>query len=473
MPEIQARMPDGKILSFPDGTADAVIDKTAKDYISSLNKPSAAEKPGFLESVLKSIASATTFGAPAPAGVGEILNSPNVPALQRSSGLIQAGAAIGATALTGGLGAPASLALLAGSAAPPITDQIIRHYQGQDYGTSILGNKYQSPVGPIIEGTLINEAGGRLLHGIAKGVVGSAPANINPELSNLGSTPGQLIGKDTTTGRLINFVEDTLARPQKEASIIESGQKAVKRAGEFTQSAQPILIQTGTEASEGLIDKLLRKDNKALLQNFLNNGEVIIQKQKLTSSNARKDIQGYIMDKIFTNNRVLKDSMDLTKVSLNGDKMMSDFADVIAQQEKTGVQLFSQQDNKNFSDFIKAVQTSTEIGDATRFLKVNLLTRTLGLGGAIVAERTSGIASGLGVIGGYLSLGQVARLLTNRKAAPVVLNMVKGAPLGMSVQAGARLLVNALTGQKMTLLGKDGKEIPATVGTDGLIRPTQ
>lgn len=75
---IKARLPDGTTLSFPDGTEDAVIDRTVQQHVSAGNSEAARVKMngGTFGGVTNRAANAMTFGlADEAAGVGSMLSN--------------------------------------------------------------------------------------------------------------------------------------------------------------------------------------------------------------------------------------------------------------------------------------------------------------------------------------------------------------------------------------------------------------
>ena len=474
MPEIQARTPDGVIHRFPDGTPPEAVQKAIKSYLatqnSQQNQPTPATQEGSISAVQPDFISRAVQGLRSllPASSTSFINSLPQNAskqefLAKSAPVIEAGAGAAATGLATTFGAPAGIAALAGSAAMPAANQIIRNYLGQPPGQSVAGFNYQTPIGPILEGTALNELGGRFIGGLKANIGGILPKVVSPELNELGYTTGQALGKDTKIGEAANFLEDIYARQAKKASIAESGAAAVGQIAEKTKEADPI------NAPPGLIDKLL-KDTRSLGR-FLRNGEVIIDSQPIVSDNARRDLQGYLMNKIFYDNAKLLDPTDLTKVSLDGQGMLTDFANFVKTQQPN-LKLFNNVDTTNFTEFLKAVQSSTDIGHSIGpYYNLNLITKTLGVGGAILAGHYGGAQLGAEVLGGYMSLAVTARMLASRTAAPVFLNMLKGAPLGMSLQAASRIIVNSIARQPITLVTSDGKHHEGIMGADGQFKP--
>jgi len=227
---------------------------------------------------------------------------------------VGAGATIGATALTGN---PA-VGALAGSVAMPVTNEIIRHYLNQGPSKSITGYQYQSPVGPIIEGTLLNELGGKVIGAGIKGfkAIGASPAElaastgVSEEALKLGGTTGQLLGNKSLGGKIVSAAEDVFARGTKQASIEKSSQQAVADLKSSMAGMTPL------NAPPEIINALLKDENR--LGSFLRSGNVAVKGQLITSNNARRDLQGWVMDQIFYKNAKFEDPSNLAKVSLSG-----------------------------------------------------------------------------------------------------------------------------------------------------------
>lgn len=215
------------------------------------------------------------------------------------------------------------------------------------------------------------------------------------------------------------------------------------------------------------------KNDRFKLQRFLETGNMNVNGHQITSSNAKRDMQGYILNDIWDKGFSRTDPLNHTIGTANGAKMATDWIEFANSDQAK--QLFSVSQIERYNDFFDAVRKTTQQPSAsTRWITLNFGTRAVALGPALVAGGLTGGALGsAGVVGGAIGLSGVARIMANKKAAPVFLAMLHGRPLGTSFQAASRIVMQSLSGVHMSMQTKDGDMVEGVVGTDGIFRPVQ
>ena len=222
-------------------------------------------------------------------------------------------------------------------------------------------------------------------------------------------------------------------------------------------------------APDQYVETILNDRRK--LQRFLETGDMTVNGHQITASNAKRDMQGYAINRIWDKGFTPTDPINREIGTANGAKMATDWIEFANSDQ--GKQLFSDTQIKRYNDFFDAVRKTTQQPTAsTRWITLNFGTRAVSLGSAILAGGIAGGGIGsAGVVGGAIGLAGVARIMTNKKAAPVFLAMMHGRPLGMSFQAASRMIMQGLSGAHMSVQTKDGDMVEGTVGTDGVFRP--
>lgn len=235
-----------------------------------------------------------------------------------------------------------------------------------------------------------------------------------------------------------------------------------------TGAGTKTLLNT-VNAPDSAVDTIL--DDRRKLQRYLETGNLTVNGRQITSSNARRDMQGYAINRIWDKGF----TPGINGGAVNGAKMATDWMEFAHSDQ--GKQLFSQQQVKNYTDLFSAIQkTSAPAQGSTRWVALNIGTRTLSLGTTVLASGgalAGGTLASGGVVGGVLGLAAAARVMASKKWAPVFLAMVHGRPLGMSFQAASRGVMQALSGGGITLQHENGDETEATIGTDGVVRPAK
>lgn len=219
------------------------------------------------------------------------------------------------------------------------------------------------------------------------------------------------------------------------------------------------------------ISNAILYDHKKM-DRFLKTGNFKFGDTVISSTNAKKDMQGYALQKIFYDNWEAADPLNLNIGVANGDKMATDFINYT--RSKAGQNLFSKQQVAAYSDMFDAIKKVTKSPGQgfSKYLVMNFGTRTVSLGSAILAgSYGAGTLGAATVAGGELSLYGMARIMTNKQSAPLFNAMLHNRPLGMSFQAASRAMVQALSGQRLTLSLSDGTQQESLVATDGKIRP--
>lgn len=216
-------------------------------------------------------------------------------------------------------------------------------------------------------------------------------------------------------------------------------------------------------------------NDRRKLQRFLETGDMVVNGRQIVASNAKRDMQGYAINRIWDKGFTPTDPLNKTIGTADGTKMASDWIEFANSDE--GKQLFSQSQIKNYNDFFDAVRkTANSPNASTRWIMMNFGTRVVSLGTSILAGAgalAGGLLGSAGVVTGALGLSGLARVMANKKAAPVFLAMMHGRPLGMSFQLGSRMIMQALSGALMTLNKEDGSTTEGTVSTDGRFVPAK
>jgi hypothetical protein len=186
-------------------------------------------------------------------------------------------------------------------------------------------------------------------------------------------------------------------------------------------------------------------------------------------------MQGYAINRIWDKGFTPTDPMNPKVGTANGAKMATDWIEFANSDQ--GKQLFSREQIANYNDFFDAVRKTTDSPNAsTRWIMLNVGTRTVSLGTAVLSGAAgfgAGTIGSAGVVGGAITLAGVARVMASKKWAPVFLAMTHNRPLGMSFTAASRGIMQALSGAAMTIQKSDGSTTDGTIGTDGVFRPAK
>ncbi len=223
------------------------------------------------------------------------------------------------------------------------------------------------------------------------------------------------------------------------------------------------------DAVTRLVNNEGKEEPIALTENLLKNPNalqrVIVQNQG-RGVNTRNLLAGQDIQQMALN------SIDQSTGQLNGNTLLNNLRnpDLIESRKI----LYSKATQDNLENIFQAVAKVSDkpsgpgeiaaklrIGGAAINLGASLLTGSLYWGG-------SGLKSGI-IVGGSLGLSALAKLATKPKAAEFVVKMISGEPLGVSEQLAARTMFQALKGETMQLLTKDGQTLQGRINGDGQI----
>jgi hypothetical protein len=259
---------------------------------------------------------------------------------------------------------------------------------------------------------------------------------------------------------------------QQSKAIVQKRHELWGPIGETGKSADTLL---NTEnAPREVMDSILGDYKK--MGRFLESGEATVNGQTVTSTNGRKDLQGYFFKKLEQDNWTPYSPENRDVGVLNGDQYATDYNKF--RQSTEGIKLLGTLNSakaRRWDDFVDAVQkTTNQLNNNNNYIKFRFGTATLGLAGELLAEHSdSAMLTRGAIVSGYIGMGVVARIMSNDNYAPILLGLLHGRPLGMSFQAASRLLVQGMSGGHITLTLKDGSKQEAVVGTDGKIRPVK
>lgn len=253
-------------------------------------------------------------------------------------------------------------------------------------------------------------------------------------------------------------------------AIVEQRNKVFTPLGETGKGSKTLLSTVNSPDP----DVYAIMDDQKKLQRYLVTGDLKINGRQIYSSNAKRDMQGQGIQRIWNDNWTPTNPMNTEIGKFNGDKAATDW--IRFRDSKAGKLLYNGQTAKNFDEVFDAIRKVTADPNAgSNWVHYRFATNTMGLASTLLAGHFGdmGTISRLGITGGYISLGGLAKVMTNKRAAPVMLAMLHGKPLGMSFQAASRIIMQSLSGSGLTLIGNDGNEVAGVVGTDGNVRPTQ
>jgi len=250
-------------------------------------------------------------------------------------------------------------------------------------------------------------------------------------------------------------------------AIVQKRHEIFSPMGE-TGAGTKTLLNT-VNAPDDAIEAIYNDSKK--MQRFFETGNMTVNGRQIVSSNAKRDMQGYAINRIWDNGFTQTDPLNHTIGTANGAKMATEWTE-LANSDK-GKELFSKQQIQNYNEFFDAVRKTTATpGTFTKYITLNFGTRAVALASAVLAGSATSVGSA-GVVGGAVSLSVVARVMASKKWAPVMLAMMHGEPLGMSFQAASRGIMQAMSGGAMELQNADGTSTSAIVGTDGVPRPVK
>ncbi len=375
-----------------------------------------------------------------------------------------------ATGTPGASFIPGKIKPSAGSVTMSAMDQILRYLKGDK-----TGQDTENPILAAGEETLKNEGARIVLGGIASKAAGAGAGIINKfkpgtfkipgisdELANLNPTVGQATGSKT-----LSTFEDMLAPGRKNAAAARNTLTAGNTVREEAMNNRLFQQVNGQAvpipAASGLLSNLTK------MKAFLKNGQFKTGKTVITSLNPRRDLQAVVIDDIWSRNFTPTDALNPTVGKFNADKAISDWVDFGKTKQFT--ELFgsqSGQTSRNWGEFWNAVRdTSKGVARPSGYMQMDLTRRGLFLTGAALSGRAGGVIGGTAYIGGYLTLAGIARGMSNKKAAPLIIATLKGQPLGMSVKAATRIIMQSFSGSPITLVDEKGQEHEGTVDTDG------
>lgn len=222
-------------------------------------------------------------------------------------------------------------------------------------------------------------------------------------------------------------------------------------------------------------------DDPVQLERILNFGSVqggtkALEKagvKNFTSGNLKKDLQSYQFMRMMTGGFNSSPTAEAAAGSFSKRALLDQLDDPknLASLER----LYSKQNLNDIRNFFTAVGNSSgTLGNAGNVAaKIRLLGASAVLAPGIATAMLTGsaksgtLASGV-IVGGYLTLQQVGKLLTNPDTARRMQAFVTGAPLKESEQFAAKLLGSALAGTTMEVKMSDGtsKQVKLLPGGD-------
>lgn len=475
-----AGIPESEVLAAVE--SQKKLKKTDFSGVKSGSSTTAGAKPPSMMDNLKSAFSIENFkkfresGAASgqygsPSDLDSLLNTRVPEALAETSKQTREAAGLFSGAAAGvGTGSP-----LAASATGAYINSVLKKATGEPYTGSVTGHEYDSHIGNAIEDTIANEALGKLFdlggYGI-KQILGKGTSQIAPQLARLRPTVGQGSGS-----KLLSTFEDIFAGGAKkkaiEDSLLASGQ-AIKQEAESLAGRKLLNIEDlRDEIHAGVqwnnmpvedVDTVLK--DHALTKRYLAAGGS-------PGTNPRRDLQAYSIMKLWDDSFKPTSVLDPTIGKLSKEKFIIDSAELL--NSKVGKELFGSptgQTSKNFAELFDAIGNIASGGQSySNFLKFDIGRKLVYLSPALLLGKFSTALSSLGVIGAAGGAHILARSMTNKKIAPIVLKMIKGEPLGMSTKLAGRMLMQALNGERLRLQTKNG-DIDATI-VDGEVVPQQ
>jgi hypothetical protein len=515
------QMPDGSVIAFPDSMDDATIHAEGLKYLQQVMQPPPAHLDTRAAAAIKPIGptggpSGYLFGNPHSeeelrnniVGMGRVVLPP----------LGAAAASVAATPYTGGLGTAA-----AGAGAYTAIDALLKQLQSGK--TTSIG----SDLSDSAKDAVINEVGGRLIGGVLK--TGKAFVNTGvPDpgsILNLKPTASQAFastGDYPIITNVLKFLEDHFASGSKAAAQStsaelgsEAGFKlAGKVAGRSASTVQdpntmvklitgelvpeesvglqkglqyskppftaPQVVQTAEQGAAaipgayelvpGVIKKTPFATDPASLDAIIKDPERL--QTALTKSqaaglgyNVRQDMAGYQLARI--QQEATTQLADGT-LQLDANKMAAAFND--PEMAASNKILFK--GSKNVSDiqqFYKNLAATQDKPGTSRILRY---ANTIGIPMSLMHSAISGNVAGAAVSGGFvameLSAAALAKALTNPQSGRLMLALANKDALGVSEQYAARMLMKAISGTTVNLVGEDGSKVTSKVGSGGELK---
>lgn len=242
----------------------------------------------------------------------------------------------------------------------------------------------------------------------------------------------------------------------------------------FTQTrvtgpVEQVPVPGGYEILPGIIKKTPFATDPASL-NALIADDVRLQ-DALTKSqaaglgtNVRQDMAGFHLARIQQDatkivNGVTTIDTDQVLTALSNPKMAS--SNKVLFRGSTGLD--------NMKEFYKTLgQTQGQVGGGSRILRY---ANTFGLPMSFLYSAMHGNAAGMGASAGMavleLSAAGLAKLLTTQQSGRLMVALASGAPLGVSDQYAARMVMKSLSGTPNYLVDGKGNRTPVQVGANG------
>jgi hypothetical protein len=259
-------------------------------------------------------------------------------------------------------------------------------------------------------------------------------------------------------------------------------EKEIKELGKNYFDYFPGDVESGLSVKELLEDKVRGTkryptpvinqiaDEVQKMKRFFNTGEINVAGKSIKSSNPRKDLKGYQYQ------RLLQENYDSTTGALDMNRLTQEWNKY--KLTDMGKTLYSAEDRANIDEqfriFNYMASSNKEIG-ASRYLTLRLATGTAALGSAVLTTLAGGsakssISNAATIIGGYIGLNQLGKLMTNKDTARIMIAMTRGGALGVSPVIASRMIGRALRGQQIELeVNESGSiyKIPGKIGPDG------
>lgn len=196
------------------------------------------------------------------------------------------------------------------------------------------------------------------------------------------------------------------------------------------------------------------------LQRALNASELKMPGGVISSSNMKRDLQGHKFVEMLSS-AWNSDPIDPTKGTFDARKLSDSWNSYSDESKKM---LFSASNRADIDQFVKNLamtqQKQVGVGMNSKMMMAGRASVILGAG-LISGGNLSHYAEGIG--GMELGGAALAKLLTNPKAARLMVAVSSGAPLNMSQQAASKIITGALTGYTVNVLLPNGQKSKATV----------
>lgn len=304
--------------------------------------------------------------------------------------------------------------------------------------------------------------------------------NFKKGADELGYGSGDKINT-TFTGKVFQSLSRSL-NDDIESSIGNWKNDPGKNALKSFQNAKATVAQRYNLFDEDGMRQLLVKNNSSvpaissiindpkMLQRTLSAGNLQLPSGKVTSTNMRRDLQGFKFVDILTN-AYKADPVDSTKGVFDAAKASQNWNDPGFAESKS--LLFNAQNRQDIDQFFKnlAMTQQKQIGGMMANSKLWMGAKaTVMLGTAMVAglDASPWASTALSV---EVGAGVLSKWMTDPKKARLMVAMAGGQPLNMSQTLAAKTIFSGLQGYEMSINLKNGQKAKATVDRDGNIIP--